>query len=246
MVRRLVPLLLLTAALVAPAAASQGKGPADEDASEVLAVPPDPRFGGPGSLSIIGSPAANDISVEVDLASNRFIVHDPVGAVPAETTGPYPCFSLSSTTVSCPRLGSLVRALMRAGDDTLTLGSGVTGSVNGNGDAGADRVVLPRDHQGHLRFRGGRGADVAAGGSARDKIIGSAGADRLRGRAGPDTIIGETGADRASGGSGDDRLLMKADDRDRAINCGSGGDLAVIDRNLDPRPRHCERITAGR
>jgi hypothetical protein len=37
---------------------------------------------------------------------------------------------------------------------------------------------------------------------------------------------------------------MSQNDRDKTIDCGSGDDRAIIDRDLDPDPRHCERIAS--
>ncbi len=243
MARFIVLLLALATPVVVPAAAGHGKGLADETI-RVSASPPDYRGGSPGGVFILGTAAADAPSVEIDPASGRFVVHDPAGAVPYTTDGPAACTSLSPTRVSCPLYGPRVFLRLLGGADSLSVGAGVTGTIAGTTNAGADRINIARDYPGSLNLRGGGGGDVFAGGGAKDHLFGQDGRDRLRGRAGDDKLDGEAGADRANGGPGDDRLKMKANDRDKRIACGSGDDLAIIDRNLDPEPHNCERVRA--
>jgi Ca2+-binding RTX toxin-like protein len=238
--RLLIPLILVAAGAV-PVPASLGKGSAT-DPVVVTPIPPDLRFGGPGGIGIHGSVEADDVSVEIDPATGRYLVREPDGAVPSPFSTS--CESVDAATVSCEYLGPQVGLRMLAGDDSLSVGDTVTGSIAGTTNAGADRIILPRDYPGRLFVRAGPGADVLAGGIGNDRLVGQDGPDRLRGRAGPDRIYGERGVDRASGGSGDDRLLMKQNDRDKSIDCGSGDDFALIDGRLDPEPRDCERIKA--
>lgn len=126
----------------------------------------------------------------------------------------------------------------------------------------------------HLRIRGrltstvvsSEGNDVVVGGAGRDRIGGQDGADVVRSRqqndlvsgddgpdhllagAGSDRLFGLRGRDALRGGPGRDSLFANHDDRDAVIDCGSGRDVAVIDENLDPTPRHCEvvRYSNGR
>jgi Ca2+-binding RTX toxin-like protein len=237
--RRIAYPLVLIAALVIPVATGQGRGLAPQP-TKVFGATPDTRFGGPGGLSVFATDAANEIAVRLDPGSGRYIVTDPAGTEPGNSY----CVGISSTSVSCEVLGGRIFAAMRGGTDSLSVGSEVAGPVDGSAGAGNDRVALAPDYPGRVTFRGGNGADLLAGGTQRDRLIGQNGKDRLKGRGGDDRIKGEKGRDEAGGGSGDDRLVMSQNDRDKTIDCGSGDDRAIIDRDLDPDPRHCERIAS--
>ncbi len=74
----------------------------------------------------------------------------------------------------------------------------------------------------------------------RNSVSGQAGADTLIGRGGNDSLYGDLGRDRLFGGRGNDRLDADDDARDKAIACGPGRDVALIDPALDPEPVGCE------
>ena len=68
---------------------------------------------------------------------------------------------------------------------------------------------------------------------------GGAGRDRLVGGQGNDCLVGGPGHDRLEGGPGNDTIRARDGVADR-VECGTGYDLAVVDR-LD-RVRGCERV----
>ena len=103
----------------------------------------------------------------------------------------------------------------RAGDDTLL--------------GGAGRDVLD----------GGKGEDALSGGSGRDSLDGGDGRDRLSGGSGRDRLSGGGGADRVYGGAGDDRVYARDRSRD-VVRCGSGRDVAIVDRR--DAVIGCERV----
>jgi Tol biopolymer transport system component len=77
-------------------------------------------------------------------------------------------------------------------------------------------------------------------GTPRDDVLhGTPYPDFVRGLAGNDLIVGGAGRDRIWAGSGDDRIEARDGDRD-AIDCGSGRDVARVDR-LDV-VHGCERV----
>jgi Ca2+-binding RTX toxin-like protein len=78
------------------------------------------------------------------------------------------------------------------------------------------------------------------GGAGRDTISGGTEEDELSGGAGKDTIVGGADPDLLSGGSGGDTINARDGGRD-TINCGSGNDLARVDR-FDV-VRRCEQVS---
>jgi TolB protein len=86
--------------------------------------------------------------------------------------------------------------------------------------------------------RGSPLADRIEGTSAEDLICGLGAADRIGGRDGADTLFGGPGADRIDGGGGADVLvgesgadvILARDGRPDRIACGSGRDVAIVDR----------------
>lgn len=138
--------------------------------------------------------------------------------------------------------------VIRAGDgnDTVTVGKGVTvnltieggeGDDNITGGAGADTIEAGagndtvdggagRDYingsRGNDSLAGGDGDDVIYGGDGDDSISGNAGNDYLEGSKGNDNISGNEGADVLSGGIGDDNL--SGNDGNDAIYSGQGKD----------------------
>jgi hypothetical protein len=155
-----------------------------------------------------------------------------------------PCAQVDADSASCPHFGPLVGVGLQAGDDLLRL-SGVSRSEVSGGD-GADTLV------------GGSGRDEMAGGWRSDRIrslggddvIGAVGfedgSDQLFGGAGDDLVIGGKGRDLMRSGAGDDRIIAADNQRDREIDCGPGEDHAFIDEGLDPKPKGCEHVHAGK
>jgi hypothetical protein len=85
------------------------------------------------------------------------------------------------------------------------------------GPAAAERVV------------GGSAAETLRGTPGADRLYGRGGDDRIFGLGGPDVLSGGPGADRIWGGGGRDRLLARDGVADIVV-CGSGVDVAVVDR----------------
>ena len=121
---------------------------------------------------------------------------------------------------------------------------------------------------------GGDGPDRLLGGRGADVITGGPGADVLRGRGGNDVLSGDVGADVVDGGAGNDTLsgdpvqgdgyytpiirlsrdvlrggsgrdvILARDGRRDRVACGSGRDLAHIDKK--DRVRACEKLRLRR
>ena len=107
-------------------------------------------------------------------------------------------------------------------------------------------------------LNGTPGKDRLAGAGGNDLIRGRGGNDSLRGGRGDDILIGGRGRDLLQGGSGRDGFNMRRGvqlaapgsdvirARDRGldeINCGSGKDVAYVDRTEDG-VFDCERVIA--
>jgi RTX calcium-binding nonapeptide repeat (4 copies) len=125
----------------------------------------------------------------------------------------------------------------------------------------AGAIVLAkaiRGGPGAQTLDGTPGPDRLAGGGGNDRIRGHGGRDRLRGGRGNDTLIGGPGRDVIVGGPGRDGLNMRrgvqldgaGNDVIRArdhgldeVNCGSGKDVAYVDRAEDG-VFDCERVIA--
>jgi Ca2+-binding RTX toxin-like protein len=105
--------------------------------------------------------------------------------------------------------------------------TGTSGADTLNGGRGGDRI------------RGLGGDDVLRGDGGRDCISGSSGQDRISGGSNNDRISGGTGNDVISGNSGNDRINSVDGTRDR-VDCGSGRDVARVDR-ID-RVRRCNIV----
>jgi hypothetical protein len=86
---------------------------------------------------------------------------------------------------------------------------------------------------------GTAGDDVIYGLGGNDVLLGAKGNDVLFGGIGSDVLYGGTGRDRLYGGPGNDTLRAHDGKRD-VVDCGSGRDIAYVDR-LD-RVSACERI----
>ncbi|MCL4286406.1 MAG: hypothetical protein KJ006_02015 [Thermoleophilia bacterium] len=145
--------------------------------------------------------------------------------------------SIDIQTAVCERFNGFVLGRLRNGDDTLE----IVGDVDGvyRAAAGDDRVD---DDRGQAEIRGSSGADDLDGGGDGDVLGGGHDDDLLRGGNGKDLLTGGTGADILGAEAGNDRLDAHDKHRDERIDCGPGRDTARIDRAIDPRPRHCERV----
>ncbi len=73
---------------------------------------------------------------------------------------------------------------------------------------------------------------------ANPLIIGREGNDIIRGLGGKDVLRGEAGRDSLYGDKGADVLEAVDRTRDRVLNCGKGGKVALRDHH-DPRPEEC-------
>jgi Ca2+-binding RTX toxin-like protein len=121
------------------------------------------------------------------------------------------------------------------------------------GTAGADEIVGTR-HADTIHGRGG--ADRIAARARGDRVFGGAGFDTLRGGRGADRLVGQRDGALLVGGSGRDEFNMRAgvriaaggrdvirarDGRPDEINCGSGDDVAYVDR-VEDGVYDCERV----
>jgi Ca2+-binding RTX toxin-like protein len=133
-----------------------------------------------------------------------------------------------------------------AGNDRLNGGAGKdvlegsAGNDTESGGTGADRLS---GGSGRDRLSGGTGNDSVNGGSGNDTLSGNAGNDTLGGSTGNDRISGGSGKNKYSGGPGDDTINAR-NRRAETIDCGSGRDTVVADRN--DRVKRCERVTRSR
>lgn len=104
--------------------------------------------------------------------------------------------------------------IIKAGDgnDTVTVGKGVTVKLTIDGGDGDDRLQGGDGDDtisgggGGDKIEAGAGNDTVDGGDGRDYINGSKGRDKLAGGAGNDVIYGGDDADEIDGGDGDDYL----------------------------------------
>jgi Ca2+-binding RTX toxin-like protein len=108
------------------------------------------------------------------------------------------------------------------------------------GSAAADSATAAIAARSERLFGTAR-ADVLRGGAGDDRLAGGAGADVLSGGAGNDRIVGGSGKDRLSGGAGDDVLDARDHHGGDVVRCGSGRDIALVDRG-DRVSRDCESI----
>jgi Ca2+-binding RTX toxin-like protein len=122
-----------------------------------------------------------------------------------------------------------------AGADTLT-GSVLDNSLNGNagndtldGSAGNDKLT---GGDGDDRLLGNVGNDNLFGGNGKDNQVGGSGNDKITGNAGKDIFLGKNGIDR---------LIAKANDKDKKIDCGKGSDKkeSFTRDHQDPKPKSC-------
>lgn len=109
--------------------------------------------------------------------------------------------------------------------------NGFTGSIEFNGNRGADRFDASRVNVG-VSLNGGAGNDTLIGGSGddtiqggvdNDSLTGGGGNDTITGNDGNDIVLGGEGADYLSGDNGNDRVDGGAGDED-TLSGGSGND----------------------
>jgi len=148
------------------------------------------------------------------------------------------CTSRSPSRAECPRTGGVISVALFGGDDQARLGRGVSGKYF-TGQLGDDQLVGAdrRDIIG-----GRQGDDVVKGRGDNDEVSGFTGNDHVFGGNNRDVVDGGTGFDEMRGGEGDDEINAFDGRSDKLINCGRGEDVAYVDRNLDPAPRHCETV----
>jgi Ca2+-binding RTX toxin-like protein len=90
------------------------------------------------------------------------------------------------------------------GNDSITIGAGITVAVEVDGDKGNDTII---GGSGNDHLKGGPGKDSISGGAGNDVLEGEQGNDSIAGGAGLDLIDGGTGKDNCSGGDDDDTIL---------------------------------------
>jgi cyclophilin family peptidyl-prolyl cis-trans isomerase len=95
-----------------------------------------------------------------------------------------------------------------AGNDIITLGSGMVNGASVQGGPGDDSIT------------GGPGNDTLAGGQGNDTILGAAGDDEIHGGQGDDSLAGGKGNDTILGGQGNDTLRGALGDD--SLNGGAG------------------------
>jgi Ca2+-binding RTX toxin-like protein len=90
------------------------------------------------------------------------------------------------------------------GNDTITIGAGVTVPLEIDGGKGNDTIV---GGSGNDELKGGAGKDSINGGAGDDILEGEQGNDSLVGGAGRDFLDGDVGKDNCSGGDDDDTVM---------------------------------------
>ena len=166
-------------------------------------------------------------------------------------------FCPDGTSVGEPGAGSDIVANLRGGDDTFTATTSI-GSFEVKGGDGDD-VLRGSGAATHSPGYGTPpettySSDYLYGQQGDDHLVGDLGGDFLTGGGGDDVLDGGPKAaddqsptdDSFDGGAGNDLILAADHDRDNRIDCGPvKHDVAVIDK-VDPKPKHCEKITVKR
>jgi hypothetical protein len=129
--------------------------------------------------------------------------------------------------------------------DLFASGIGFVGAVGRNGPdllsaGGGSEFAGPLAGRIGFALHGGNGADVLLGHDGFDGFYGDSGPDVLRGYGGTDYLYGGDGADELFGSSGRDALIARDGDNDDRLSCGTGRDVAFLDR-LDGRSS-CEGL----
>jgi Ca2+-binding RTX toxin-like protein len=223
--RRLAPLLAVSAAVVAAPAAH---------ASELAAVAAEAEY---------RAAAGETNALAVSHQTSTTVIHDAGALI---TVSAFFCTASDAHTATCPSttiaglpegIPGRIAALLGDGNDTavavgnrmpitlqggdgndrLTVGEPATplnGPVEALGDAGDDTLA------------GGAGREILRGGAGADALAGGDNGDLLDGGDDADVLIAGAGADRLIGGGGDDRLDAGADN-DRT-DAGEGDDFVVV------------------
>ncbi|MFD9700043.1 calcium-binding protein [Lentzea sp. NPDC059081] len=174
----------------------------------------DTVVGDSGFDSVLYSARTAAVSVTLDGVNNDGATgeHDNIGADIARIVGGAgsDVIDAGAATVQTVVLGgagddtltTTFNAAGEAGDDTVRLLNGGSGSLFGND--GNDKIF-----GGPVRddLSGGNGDDKLFGGGGDDTIFAGPGNDLLAGEAGNDVLFGETGADELIGGLGTDSMF---------------------------------------
>jgi hypothetical protein len=115
-----------------------------------------------------------------------------------------------------------------------------------NGGAGDDNIC---SGHGSIAARGGSGDDVlvANGGTTtlfaylHNVLLGGEGDDTLTGGPFNDALDGGAGVDALTGGDNSDLLVSKDGETDGLVDCGAGGDGAIVDTT--DAPQLCEAVS---
>lgn len=114
--------------------------------------------------------------------------------------------SRNSDIVTVDRAGANV--IVRAGGQRIgEFALSAVGTIRFNGYAGDDIITIGSGINVTTVLDGGAGNDLLSGGSASDVLLGGTGIDLLFGNSGRDVLIGGAGHDGLFGGSGDDILI---------------------------------------
>ena len=219
--RRLTPLTVAVAALMAALPANGSAAPVSVQAIGIQIT------GGSNSVYVTGSEEVDRVSVSMP-APDTWQVVAPGGVIaepecaggtlsPDQTCA---CTSVDAVTANCtsPIRGFVIAQLFGGSD-----------SVRAHEHVGLWAVA----GKGHDRLRGAENTDHLSGREGGDRLVGGGSLDRIDGGPGHDAILG---------GGGDDVLDAQNDDRDRVIDCGAGQDRAYIDPKLDTPAANCEDV----
>lgn len=164
---------------------------------------------------------ANSLSIELDEATNEFIISAPINVLSADgilrtselrisrglvTGGLIVNLGAGDDELNFSRINLNSTVVGGAGDDSIRAGNGINQIAGGSGD---DFVV------------GGMRLDIVRGGDGRDTMFGGADGDQLFGDAGEDIVVGNGGNDEIQGGPGSDVL-------------SGGGGFDFLRENLSP------------
>jgi hypothetical protein len=214
----------LAIALLFTCAALASLGAATAGATTVSAT----HFGNPGSISVIGTPTADTITIS--LAAGMYEVTDPAGVTADTGSSEAICAQATPNEVDCTAAGlGFLSVDSDAGDDVVTVGAD-TAFTQGQVDLGDGNDIFhggPEDDSGSsgdgddLDDLGGGNdgnGNCFSAGAGNDTILGGDGNDGacLRGDEGDDTIDGGPGDDALSGGLGND--ILRAGSGDDALD----------------------------
>ncbi|WP_068115713.1 calcium-binding protein [Tropicimonas marinistellae] len=153
---------------------------------------------------------------------------------------PYGVYCASDHDVTVRNYGTIDGVFLSGGDDHITNGGLITGTLDLSG--GDDVYLGVGDGRVERRIEGGAGDDTLTGGDKRDVIFGDAGKD---------TLTGGDGRDRLQGGAGDDLVLVEADGVADRLGGGDGQDTLDFsaigdDLKIDLRSGTVRSVATGR